>query len=240
MPTSSISPSSPIAARSRASEVFRRERLLWVTSNRHSTHLEEPLPLALGRPSCGWRRAAIECLETIGRPHRIALHQRQRERGRVRGAVGAGGFGVPGIGLAARHARAQPRRRLPGIAGLPRRPRSAIRTKASRSPTRSPSTSSRRSTICRRRHRRRSRRAALVRVFVEHRLDRAVPRPVVLLQQLLGRRDAARDDLLQRPQIARLVAAVAVEPLAPRAARFAPARSSPRRDRACSGRGSSP
>ncbi len=57
---------------SRASEAFRRERLLWVTSNRHSTHLEEPLPLALGRPSCGWRRAAIECLETIGRPHHIA------------------------------------------------------------------------------------------------------------------------------------------------------------------------
>ena len=55
----------------RASETFRRERLLWVTSNRHSTHMEEPLPLALGRPSCGWRRAAIECLETIGRPHHI-------------------------------------------------------------------------------------------------------------------------------------------------------------------------
>src|SRR5213596_2801830 len=57
---------------SRASEVFRRERLLWVTSNRHSVHLEEPLPLALGRPSCNWRRAAIDCLETIGRPHHIA------------------------------------------------------------------------------------------------------------------------------------------------------------------------
>src|SRR6266568_4547003 len=56
----------------RASEVFRRERLLWVSSNRHTTHREEPLPLALGRTSCGWRRAAIECLETIGRPHHIA------------------------------------------------------------------------------------------------------------------------------------------------------------------------
>src|SRR3954466_7213314 len=56
----------------RAAETFRRERLLWVTSNRHSTHLEEPLPLALGRPSCGWRRAAIDCLETMGRPHHIA------------------------------------------------------------------------------------------------------------------------------------------------------------------------
>jgi DNA-binding transcriptional LysR family regulator len=56
---------------SRISETFRRERLLWVTSNRHSPHLEEPLPLALGRASCGWRRAAIECLETIARPHHI-------------------------------------------------------------------------------------------------------------------------------------------------------------------------
>jgi DNA-binding transcriptional LysR family regulator len=52
-------------------ETFRRERLLWVTSNRHPTHREDPLPLALGRPSCGWRRIALECLETTGRPHRI-------------------------------------------------------------------------------------------------------------------------------------------------------------------------
>jgi DNA-binding transcriptional LysR family regulator len=43
----------------RASETFRRERLLWVTSNRHPTHLEEKLPLALGRPTCSWRRIAI-------------------------------------------------------------------------------------------------------------------------------------------------------------------------------------
>jgi DNA-binding transcriptional LysR family regulator len=55
----------------RASESFRRERLLWVTSNRHPTHLEERLPLALGRRTCGWRRAAIECLESIGRPYRV-------------------------------------------------------------------------------------------------------------------------------------------------------------------------
>jgi DNA-binding transcriptional LysR family regulator len=55
----------------RASETFRRERLLWVTSSRHATHTEEPLPLALGRTSCGWRRAAIACLEILGRPHRI-------------------------------------------------------------------------------------------------------------------------------------------------------------------------
>jgi DNA-binding transcriptional LysR family regulator len=55
----------------RASESFRRERLPWVTSNRHATHLEERLPLALGRPTCGWRRAAMECLESIGRPYRV-------------------------------------------------------------------------------------------------------------------------------------------------------------------------
>ena len=55
----------------RPSETFRRERLLWVTSNRHATHREDPLPLALGRQSCGWRRIALECLEKIGRPHRI-------------------------------------------------------------------------------------------------------------------------------------------------------------------------
>jgi len=56
---------------SRSSESFRRERLLWVTSSRHPTHLEERLPLALGRPTCGWRRAAIECLEKLGRPYRV-------------------------------------------------------------------------------------------------------------------------------------------------------------------------
>src|SRR6478672_4101732 len=55
----------------RASETFRSERLLWVTSNRHSTHLEERMPLALGRPSCTWRRIAIDRLESIGRPFRV-------------------------------------------------------------------------------------------------------------------------------------------------------------------------
>ncbi|HEY1152528.1 MAG TPA: LysR substrate-binding domain-containing protein [Pseudolabrys sp.] len=55
----------------RVAETFRRERLLWVTSNRHPTHTEEPLPLALGRPSCAWRRTAIDELEKINKPHRI-------------------------------------------------------------------------------------------------------------------------------------------------------------------------
>jgi DNA-binding transcriptional LysR family regulator len=55
----------------RPCEIIRRERLLWVTSNRSAVHREEPLPLALGRQTCAWRRIAIERLETVGRPHRI-------------------------------------------------------------------------------------------------------------------------------------------------------------------------
>jgi DNA-binding transcriptional LysR family regulator len=55
----------------RLSEIFRRERLLWVTSNRHAIHLEERLPLALGRPSCRWRQIAIERLEHTERGYRV-------------------------------------------------------------------------------------------------------------------------------------------------------------------------
>jgi DNA-binding transcriptional LysR family regulator len=72
----------------RASETFRRERLLWVTSNRHSIHLEERLPLALGRPSCTWRRTAIERLESIGRPYRVLYSS--SNAGAVAAAVLAG------------------------------------------------------------------------------------------------------------------------------------------------------
>jgi DNA-binding transcriptional LysR family regulator len=55
----------------RASEIFRQEQLMWVTSNRHSAHLEVPLPLALGRPTCNWRKAAIDSLDSMGRAHRL-------------------------------------------------------------------------------------------------------------------------------------------------------------------------
>jgi DNA-binding transcriptional LysR family regulator len=72
----------------RASETFRRERLLWVTSNRHPTHLEERLPLALGRPACSWRRVAIERLEAVGRPFRILYSS--SNAGAVAAAVMAG------------------------------------------------------------------------------------------------------------------------------------------------------
>ncbi|MEJ1157698.1 LysR substrate-binding domain-containing protein [Prosthecomicrobium sp. N25] len=51
-------------------EVIRREPLLWVTSARHAAHEEPVLPLALGRPTCNWRRAAVEALDEVRRPHR--------------------------------------------------------------------------------------------------------------------------------------------------------------------------
>ncbi|MGJ4854577.1 LysR substrate-binding domain-containing protein [Labrys sp. KB_33_2] len=54
-----------------AAEFVRHERLLWVTSSRHQVHTETPLPLALGRASCGWRQAAQEKLETINRSYRV-------------------------------------------------------------------------------------------------------------------------------------------------------------------------
>ena len=72
----------------RASETFRRERLLWVTSNRHSTHTEERIPLALGRPTCSWRRAAVERMEAMARPYRVLYSS--SNAGAVAAAVLAG------------------------------------------------------------------------------------------------------------------------------------------------------
>ena len=72
----------------RAAETFRRERLLWVTSNRHATHTEERVPLALGRPTCSWRRSAIERIESVGRPYRVLYSS--SNAGAVAAAVLAG------------------------------------------------------------------------------------------------------------------------------------------------------
>lgn len=56
----------------RAPEIVRIEQLLWVTASRGSVHEESPIPLALGRPSCGWRRIALDSLERLGKPTRIS------------------------------------------------------------------------------------------------------------------------------------------------------------------------
>jgi DNA-binding transcriptional LysR family regulator len=79
----------------RPSETFRRERLLWVTSSRHGTH-QSTAP--------------------------AVVHEFECRRGRRRRACGPCDFGIAGIGIAPRHARAHPRRRFPGIALLPHRP----------------------------------------------------------------------------------------------------------------------
>lgn len=52
-------------------EIIRREQLLWVGSSRHAVHLEEPVPLALGRQTCQWRQEAIAMLQVAGRAFRI-------------------------------------------------------------------------------------------------------------------------------------------------------------------------
>ena len=59
-----------------------------MTSNRHPTHLEERLPLALGRPTCSWRRTAVERLESVGRPYRLLYSS--SNAGAVAAAVLAG------------------------------------------------------------------------------------------------------------------------------------------------------
>lgn len=54
-----------------ASEIIRVEQLLWVTSARHAVQDAAPIPLALGRANCDWRRSATEALDTVGRRFRI-------------------------------------------------------------------------------------------------------------------------------------------------------------------------
>lgn len=55
----------------RGLEIIRREPLLWVGPQRGGVHEEDPVPLALGRPVCNWRRQAIEALESVGRRYRV-------------------------------------------------------------------------------------------------------------------------------------------------------------------------
>jgi DNA-binding transcriptional LysR family regulator len=52
-------------------EIIREEKLLWVASQRHCVHESRPLPLALGRDTCDWRRAAVTQLEERGTPYRV-------------------------------------------------------------------------------------------------------------------------------------------------------------------------
>lgn len=53
-------------------EVLWRGPLIWITSDRHSPHRLEPLPIALAAGDCSWRRSAVRALERVGRRYRIA------------------------------------------------------------------------------------------------------------------------------------------------------------------------
>lgn len=52
-------------------DVIRREPLLWVASARHAVENEIPLPLALGRATCDWRKAALQALSSMNRENRL-------------------------------------------------------------------------------------------------------------------------------------------------------------------------
>lgn len=52
-------------------EIVRKEPLLWVTSASHAVHEETVVPLAVGRPTCQWRRSATEALQRSEREYRV-------------------------------------------------------------------------------------------------------------------------------------------------------------------------
>lgn len=58
-------------SRARHSEIVRREPLHFVTSAAHSVHMDEVLPLAIGRADCHWRKQCLDGLDSIGRQYRI-------------------------------------------------------------------------------------------------------------------------------------------------------------------------
>lgn len=55
-----------------ADEIVRTERLVWVTSARHSVHMLDTVPVAISHTGCEWRALTIGALERQGRKYRIA------------------------------------------------------------------------------------------------------------------------------------------------------------------------
>ena len=115
----------------RASETFRRERLLWVTSNRHSIHTRRAAA-ARARPADLRLAARRDRAPRDDRRGRYRILYSSANAGAVAAAVLAGlaVSVLAGIGLAARHARAHPADGFPNC-----RPAAsawcAIRTRAS-------------------------------------------------------------------------------------------------------------
>jgi DNA-binding transcriptional LysR family regulator len=53
-------------------ELFRTERMFWVTSHGGTAINMDPLPLACGAPNCCWSASARTALDRIGRDYRVA------------------------------------------------------------------------------------------------------------------------------------------------------------------------
>lgn len=53
-------------------QILRREPIVWVTSECHIAHEEEPLPLALFQKGCFVRDSVLKALDEVGRSYRIA------------------------------------------------------------------------------------------------------------------------------------------------------------------------
>ncbi len=68
--------------------LVRREPLLWVTSARHLTHEQEPLPLALYPQGCVCRDLALDALDAAGRDWHLAYASRSVSA--IQGAVTSG------------------------------------------------------------------------------------------------------------------------------------------------------
>jgi len=53
-------------------ELFRTEKMFWVSSHGGMALAADPLPLASGPPTCYWRANAVDTLNRIGKDYRIA------------------------------------------------------------------------------------------------------------------------------------------------------------------------
>ncbi len=49
-----------------------RDRLVWAAAPQGTAHLRRPLPIAVGPPSCMWRKAAVDALDAAGISYRLA------------------------------------------------------------------------------------------------------------------------------------------------------------------------
>jgi DNA-binding transcriptional LysR family regulator len=52
--------------------ILLREPVVWATATRHCVHEQSPLPLALFHAGCNYRKWAVDALDGVARPYRVA------------------------------------------------------------------------------------------------------------------------------------------------------------------------